>query len=306
MDWNLDGHLDILSGCYWTSGADGGHIQLLAGRGGIDFAPAVTLNDRNGNPLLNTTVNSDDAENGIADNQIETICTHQHAVDYDGDGDLDLVVGCFASSFYYYENVGDADQPDLSGHAVCLPVVSTSMHSAPHLADWDADGDLDLISGTSDGGAILSENKGTRTHPVWSDFQQLIPTPRPESVHVAKSQEDVTPASSTRVWATDWNGDGKLDLLVGDSVTVLRPLSQEKRETLHQRQEEIEAQIDELQMASQQWLPAYHTSKSGEEVDLELQKKFETYVEKFKALYQAKEEVGDTERTGHVWLYVRK
>ncbi|MFO0529093.1 MAG: hypothetical protein ACK52A_13425, partial [Planctomycetota bacterium] len=85
MDWTGDGKLDILSGCYWTEGADGGHIQLLAGRGGLDFAESIDLLSGEGKPLLNEALAEDES------NQTSIICVQQHAVDYDGDGDLDLV-----------------------------------------------------------------------------------------------------------------------------------------------------------------------------------------------------------------------
>ncbi|MFN9877204.1 MAG: hypothetical protein ACK557_01885, partial [Planctomycetota bacterium] len=61
MDWTGDGKLDILSGCYWTEGADGGHIQLLAGRGGLDFAESIDLLSGEGKPLLNEALAEDES-----------------------------------------------------------------------------------------------------------------------------------------------------------------------------------------------------------------------------------------------------
>ncbi|MEZ6120723.1 MAG: VCBS repeat-containing protein, partial [Pirellulaceae bacterium] len=139
MDWDQDGHLDILSGCYWTENADGGHIQILRGIDRLKFNSAEPLTNAEGQPLLNTTIEKGEDANGGADNQIETICTQQHAVDYDNDGDLDLVTGCFGNSFYLYTNNGSDKQPAL-GQPEKLPIASPSYHSAPHLVDWDGDG----------------------------------------------------------------------------------------------------------------------------------------------------------------------
>lgn len=46
MDWNGDGHRDILSGCYWTEGADAGHIQWLAGSGSLDVIAGSTAHEQ--------------------------------------------------------------------------------------------------------------------------------------------------------------------------------------------------------------------------------------------------------------------
>ena len=101
---------------------------------------------------------------------------------------------------------------------VMLSVQSTSRHSAPHLADWDSDGDLDLLSGTSDGGVLISENTGTPEKPDWQPFEQLVQSTGAYQQNVA---DGIQMGRSTRVWATDWNGDGLLDLLVGDSATLV-------------------------------------------------------------------------------------
>ena len=43
MDWNNDGHLDIISGCYWTADEEGAHLQILKGQGDMDFDKAQSI-----------------------------------------------------------------------------------------------------------------------------------------------------------------------------------------------------------------------------------------------------------------------
>jgi hypothetical protein len=68
------------------------------------------------------------------------------------------------------------------------------------VADWDADGDLDVIV-DSDTGAAWYENTGTQTRPVLEYRGNLVQRKLPG--------HSPTPA------VVDWNGDGRLDLIVG-------------------------------------------------------------------------------------------
>lgn len=68
------------------------------------------------------------------------------------------------------------------------------------LADWDGDGDLDLITDSAEG-PIWYENTGTRERPVMKLRGRVL-------------KEKIEGHNATP-YAFDWNGDGKLDLLIG-------------------------------------------------------------------------------------------
>ena len=68
------------------------------------------------------------------------------------------------------------------------------------LADWDGDGDLDLLT-DSDQGPLWYENRGDRQRAVMAARGLLTRAPL--------AGHNPTPN------AADWNGDGKLDLLIG-------------------------------------------------------------------------------------------
>jgi len=68
------------------------------------------------------------------------------------------------------------------------------------LVDWDGDGDLDLITDSNDG-PVWYENTGSQQKPVMQARGRLLKTP--------------LRGHSPTANAADWNGDGKLDLIVG-------------------------------------------------------------------------------------------
>ena len=302
MDWDQDGKLDILSGCYWTDGAEAGHIQLLKGNGDLDFEPAVALKNIAGNPLENIDLEGND------ENQILTICTQQHAVDYDGDNDLDLVVGCFGPKFYLYENKADEEngEQSLVETPVEMAIESTSYHSAPHLVDWDNDGDLDLLSGSGDGGVLFSENTGTRSKPEYAEFKQLVPISK-QREQTTDDDKPIVMSPSTRVWATDWNGDGMLDLLVGDSANIVNAKEGVSLEEFEKRKVEYEEKMAVVSKKQEALMPEYMAAmEAGDEPDEELEEKMEKISEEFRAIYETRDEFQESRSTGFVWLLIRK
>lgn len=220
MDLDGDGAIDVLSGSYSRQDRDmAGLFQVL--RGGKDgtWAKATVVNDSDGAPLILPRGDGDD-------DVIDRICTRPFACDLDGDGKLDLVVGNFRGTFGVFRGEGGgkfaANATWLERNGERLQVDG---HGDPFVVDIDGDGDLDLVSGSAQGGVFLFANVGDRTKVVWGERQTLLAPAghgitEPDAVKFGDAHV-VAPGSDTRVWAADVDGDGKLDLLVGDRVTLL-------------------------------------------------------------------------------------
>ncbi len=278
-----------------------GVFQVLWGQADGTFKKATTLHGTDDKPLVIPA----EGEQGI----IQAICTRPFAVDWDGDGDLDLVVGNFAGSFYLFTGEGQGKfrpTPDriLAGGE---PLVVPGHHGDPFVVDWDGDGDLDLLSGADAGGVHWAENTAGRGKPpVLKKFAALI-APDKDMKRECRPEEVSLPAGSTRVWVADVNADGKLDILVGDCISLQSPAKGVSEEEFASRLAKWRADLDAIQQemnaaASQ---PANQSGEDGA-VSETGEDPFAPFYARMNELYAKRKEFMHEERTGFVWVYLQK
>ena len=321
MDLNDDGQQDILSGSYSRMGQPmAGLFQVLWGNPDGTFQTAKELTGTDGKPL---EINPEDFDPETSRVSVEKICTRPTAVDWDNDGDLDLVVGNFGGSFYVFLGEG---QGKFSPTAELIlvreePLKILGAHSDPFVVDWDRDGDLDLLSGSSQGGVQWAENVAEVGQvPVLKPFEALIKAgPSIQQGQLLRESDLTGPMSSTRVWVDDVNGDGKLDILVGDNARLISPAEGMGEEEYQERYAAWQEQIKE---ASQQLVEIQKQETALEESEEKpsllpdwlsamigggaSKSPVEQARERLNNLYAERSEFMQSESTGFVWLYVQK
>lgn len=129
-------------------------------------------------------------------------------VDWDLDGDLDLLAGIGDGTVKIFLNVGSVTNPVFDAGTL-LTVGSTTLNvgirATPSLVDWNNDGLRDLLVGEGDGYVNIFINSGTNSAPNYLEGQL---------VQAAGVTLDVGTRSSPDF--ADLDGDGLKDLLSGD------------------------------------------------------------------------------------------
>ncbi|MBI5689340.1 MAG: VCBS repeat-containing protein [Verrucomicrobia bacterium] len=143
------------------------------------------------------------------------------AVDFDGDGDLDIVCGDEDGRVAFIENTGKVS----SGTPQFLPPryfrqfaadVKFGALATPYAFDWDGDGDEDLISGNSAGYVAFIENLGG-TPVRWAAPRYLTAGGRVIREQAGPNGSIQGPAEAKWGYSilsvADWDGDGLPDLM---------------------------------------------------------------------------------------------
>ena len=203
MDMNADGHRDIVCGSF------SGTPQIIMG-GKEGYAdPTPVLNGDGETVLLDAFWNDETDEWDKSDRSgTEGHCTSAFPVDWDNDGDFDLLLGdYYGGRLYLCENKGSAKEPKFATTNVEVKVggkavVIESGLSAPEVADWNGDGLFDILLGGSKGGVYILINKGTKKAPAFASLATLIPP--------SKDPEEVVCAVGSREGRTA-DGSGFVD-----------------------------------------------------------------------------------------------
>lgn len=152
--------------------------------------------------------------------------------DFDGDGRTDVIIGVGDWTDYGWDNAYDSEgkwtRGPLRGFVYVARNTGTDAQPvyappfkvmageqpletfgwpSPNFADFDHDGDLDLLCGEFLDGFTYFENIGSRTEPKYAAGKRLkTATGNPLTMDL----QMITPT------AFDWDKDGDLDLIVGD------------------------------------------------------------------------------------------
>jgi hypothetical protein len=207
VDFDNDGKLDILSGSYAP-----GEIFLFKNRGDSTFARPKRLRDKTGSVI---TVGAG---------------TTAAATDWDNDGDNDVLVGTMSGDVFLIINSGTKEKPAFNEPTrlqINNKPIRTSANAAPAIADWDGDGLPDLLLGSGDGSVLLYRATGRDPTGTlkFATPKTLIPASATSlALDDAGSQIQSHPwGSNVRVTVTDFNGDGRPDILLGDMNVELLP-----------------------------------------------------------------------------------
>jgi hypothetical protein len=212
VDWDRDGRIDVLTGVSdwreygwddafnekgeWTRGRLHGYVSLHRNRGtneSPEYESPVRLS-AGGKPI--------DQYGSPAPNP----------VDWFGQGRLDLILGNFIDRVFVARNTEQGLQPPVPLEAGGEVLKLNLCMIQPRVVRWHEDGRPSLIVGEEDGAVAFFEN--------------IAPRPAVPKLAAGRYFEQVDPymksGALSRPVAVDWNGDGKLDIVAGNSAGFIQ------------------------------------------------------------------------------------
>ena len=198
MDWNNDGNNDLIAG------DTEGNVWLFLNIG-TKTEPKLAKVKR---------VEADGKPITARSHYLAEVYSKIHMADWDGDGLKDLLVG-HDNTIILYKNVGTQSAPSLQEPTrIDITAGNFPSRPSPYVIDWDGDGKKDLLAGSERPKIHFYRNIGTDKNPQLARGKVLnLEGPGFDSGY------------RCRIEVTDWNNDGKQDILVGNRCSGQKPSS---------------------------------------------------------------------------------
>ena len=313
MDYDNDGTLDFISGSY-----DPGDLYLFRGEGDGKYAAVEKILDKSGLALVHhpqefrewselpkrKQQSNDRDAIGL---RVASFGSWPAMVDWDDDGDLDILIGSFAGDLFLRINEGTREQPVYTTEAEQVEAAGeplhVNMHAAPAVADWDNDGKWDLVVGSGDGAVGWFRNTGSPSEPKFGSYSELVAAASDDKFLEQTLAEGEAPKLGARaqICVTDYNHDGRLDLILGDysEINWLRELSDLEKK----KQAALQAEMKKL---AEEAVPMREKMAENYD-DPELQQAMAEFSEKYMKLRdRSKRFFADSRSASSVWLFLRQ
>jgi hypothetical protein len=215
VDYDNDGVLDFISGSY-----DPGDIYLFRGLGGGRYAKVEQILDRSGQPVVHhpeefaeyqrikDDPDVDDDTKIMA--RVASFGSWVAPVDWDGDRDLDLLIGSFGGGLFRRMNEGTRSKPIFALESIQVEAqgepIKVNSHADPVVADWNDDGKWDLVVSAGDGSVGWYENVGSHAEPEFGERRELVAPAAPSKFleQNLKPGEDPRPGVRAQICVVDY------------------------------------------------------------------------------------------------------
>lgn len=312
MDLNGDGFKDILVGSF-----DGGPYLIKGSKAGYGKPEAIT-DANNKKVLIDTFWNYESKKWDNTDRaKIKGHCTSASAVDWDNDGDFDLLLGDYYGGLLVLRlNEGTAKEPRFATtnrpvNANGKQIVIKTGLAAPRVVDWNRDGLFDILLGGSKGGVYYYKNTGNKTTPRFAKAEMLIDVVKDSSNSFikqvpSKNGQPTLPGSSYHIEPVDYDGDGDLDLLVGGRSSWLK--GSVKKLTAEEEKRSKEVNKEYQQIMGKLMAQIQKAKTEEEKAKLTKSEEYKKMVAEFQKINieRMKFRRDPTGSGDFVWLYRRK